>query len=116
MDIPTFTSRAEAFDYMLTTLVGKGEDIMTAAEKAEAFADIVCRNRALPDKPKTFVQQCVGALKEVSEVKREYPEMWEIVSGVLGGVVGVLAGSKAAKGAHDDSPVQPLDFDNMQEA
>jgi hypothetical protein len=116
MDIPTFTSRAEAFDYMLTTLVGKGEDIMTAAEKAEAFADIVCRNRALPDKPKTFVQQCVGALKEVSEVKREYPEMWEIVSGVLGGVVGVLAGSKASKETHDDSPVQPLDFDNMQEA
>lgn len=116
MDIPTFTSRAEAFDYMLTTLVGKGEDIMTAAEKAEAFADIVCRNRALPDKPKTFVQQCVGALKEVSEVKREYPEMWEIVGGVLGGVVGVLAGSKAKKETRDDSPVQPLDFDNMQEA
>lgn len=116
MDVPVFNSRAEAFDYMLTTLVGKGEDIMDAAEKAETFADIVCRNRALPDKPKTFVQQCVGALKEVSEVKREYPEMWEIVSGVLGGVVGVLAGSKAAKETHDDSPIQPLDFDNMQEA
>lgn len=116
MDVPAFNSRAEAFDYMLSTLVGKGEDIMAAAEKAEIFADIVCRNRALPDKPKTFVQRCVGALKEVSEVKREYPEMWEIVSGVLGGVVGVLAGSKIAKEKQEEEPVQPLDFDNMQEA
>lgn len=116
MDVPAFNSRAEAFDYMLTMLVGKGEDIMTAAEKAETFADIVCRNRALPDKPKTFVQQCIGALKEVSEVKKEYPEMWEIVSGVLGGVVGVLAGTKVAKEKQEDEPVQPLDFDNMKDA
>lgn len=115
MDIPEFTSRAAAFDYMLATLIGKGEDIMEAAEKAETFADIVCRNRALPDKPMNFIQKCIGTLKEVSEVKREYPEMWDIVSGVLGGVVGILAGSKASNEGKDDEPVQPLDFDNMQE-
>ena len=73
----------------------------------------MCKNRALPDAPKNFVQQCVGMLKEVSEVRKEYPEMWEIISGVLGGVVGVLAGSKVAK-EEDNEPIQPLDFDNME--
>ena len=113
MNIPTFKSRAEAFDFMLASLVEKGEDVMEAAQKAEQFAQIVCRNRALPDIPKTFVQQCVGTLKEFSELKRDYPDMWEIVSGVLGGVVGVLAGSKVASEQNDEQ-VQPLDFDNME--
>lgn len=113
MAIPVFKSRAEAFDYMLAALIEKGEDMMEAAEKAEQFAQIVCRNRALPDVPKTFVQQCVGMIKEVSELKRDYPDMWEIVSGVLGGVVGVLAGSKVAS-EQNEEPVQPLDFDNME--
>lgn len=113
MAIPVFNSRAQAFDYMLAALIEKGEDMMEAAQMAEQFAQIVCRNRALPDIPKTFVQQCVGTLKEVSEIKRDYPEMWEIVSGVLGGVVGVLAGTKAVNEANDE-PVQPLDFDNME--
>ena len=113
MAVPVFNSRAQAFDYMLAALIEKGEDMMEAAQKAEQFAQIVCRNRSLPDVPKTFVQQCVGTLKEVSELKRDYPEMWEIVSGVLGGVVGVLAGSKVAT-EQADEPVQPLDFDNME--
>lgn len=112
MNAPVFRSKAEAFDYMFAHLVEKGEDMMEAAQKAEQFAEIVCRSRSLPDTPKTLVQQCIGMLKEVSEVKRDYPEMWEIVSGVLGGVVGVLAGSKVAD-SEDEEPVQPLDFDNM---
>lgn len=113
MAIPVFNSRAQAFDYMLSALIEKGEDMMEAAQKAEQFAQIVCRNRALPDIPKTFVQKCVGTLKEVSDLKKDYPEMWEIVSGVLGGVVGVLAGSKVAS-EQAEEPVQPLDFDSME--
>ena len=113
MGVPVLRSRAEAFDYMFAILVEKGEDMMEAAQKAEQFAEIVCKNRALPDAPKNFVQQCVGMLREVGEVRKEYPEMWEIISGVLGGVVGVLAGSKVAK-EEDNEPIQPLDFDNME--
>jgi ribose transport system permease protein len=38
--VPVFTSRSEAFDYMLSELVAKGTDMMDAAEKAAKFAGI----------------------------------------------------------------------------
>ena len=115
MDIPTFTSRAQAFDYMFTTLCSQGEDIMEAAKKAESFASIVAKNRALPEAPKNFIGQCVDMAKQVAEVKRDYPEIWEVASGVLGGIVGVISGVKVAN-VEDDTPAEPLDFDNMEEA
>jgi hypothetical protein len=41
--------------------------------------------------------------------------MWDIVTGLLGGVVGVFAGTKAAENNAEDE-VHPLDFDNMKDA
>ena len=115
MDIPTFKSRAEAFDYMFTTLCTNGEDMMEAAKKAEQFAEIIGKNRELPQVPKNFMTQCVDFMKQVSEIKRDYPDMWDVASGVLGGVVGLFAGTKAAEEI-DEQPAEPLDFDNMKEA
>ena len=113
MSIPKFNSRAEAFDYMLASLCEKGVDIMDAAQKAEAFAEIVAKNRSLPEAPKNFVAQCMDMLKQVAEVKQQDPEAWEIVSGVLGGVVGVIAGTKVAE-AGEEQDAQPIDFDNLE--
>jgi hypothetical protein len=113
MNVPTFKSRAEAFDYMFATLCEKDMDIMEAAQKAEAFADIVAKNRALPEAPKNFVAQCMDALKQVSQIKKDYPEAWELVGGVLGGVVGLVAGSKASEASDDEPPADPIDFDNL---
>lgn len=113
MNVPVFKSRAEAFDYMFATLCEKNIDVMEAAQKAEAFADIIAKNRALPEVPKNFIGQCMDMLKQVAEVKKEYPEAWKIVGGVLGGVVGVVAGSKAAEAAEDDQSAEPIDFDNL---
>lgn len=113
MSIPKFNSRAEAFDYMLASLCEKGVDIMDAAQKAEAFAEIVAKNRSLPEAPKNFVAQCMDMLKQVAEVKQQYPEAWEIVSGVLGGVVGVIAGTKVAE-AEEEQNAEPIDFDNLK--
>ena len=113
MSVPIFKSRAEAFDYMLTSLCEKGEDVMEAAKKAEAFAEIVAKNRSLPETPKNFVGQCMDMLKQVSEVKQQYPDAWDILSGVLGGVVGVIAGTKVAE-ADDEQNVELIDFDNLE--
>ena len=113
MSVPIFKSRAEAFDYMFATLCEKGMDIMEAAQKAEAFAEIVAKNRALPEVPKNFVGPCMDVLKQVSQVKKEYPEAWEIVGGVLGGVVGLIAGTKTAEAVEDERPADPIDFDNL---
>ena len=110
--IPVFGSKAEAFDYMFTELTIGGEDLMKAAEKAEAFAEIIAKNRSLPDKPKGVIDQCVTLVQQVSVIKNEYPEVWGIVTGAIGGVIGAFAGTKAAEG--ETEQVEPLDFDNME--
>lgn len=111
MSVPTFKSRAEAFDYMFATLCEKGMDVMEAAEKAEAFAEIVAKNRALPEAPKNFIGQCMDMLREVSTIKKEYPEAWEIVGGVLSGVVGLVAGTKVVE--EQEERKEAIDFDNL---
>ena len=113
MSVPVFKSRAEAFDYMLAKLTEQGEDIMKAAEKAEAFAEIIAKNRVLPEAPKNFINQCVDVIKQVAEVKKEYPDAWEAVGGVLSGVIGLIGGKKAAEIA-DEKPADPIDFDNLE--
>lgn len=111
--VPSFKCKAEAFDYMFATLCEQGVDLMDAAKKAEAFADIVAKNRALPDAPKTFVAQCMDTLKQVAEIKKEHPEAWNLVSGLVGGVFGALAGSKASDSSDDEPLAEPIDFDKL---
>jgi D-serine dehydratase len=110
--IPVFNSKAEAFDYMFSELVLNGEELMAAAEKAEAFAAVIAKNRSLPDKPKGVVEQCVSVMQQVTVIKKEYPEMWGIVTGAIGGVIGAVVGTKAT--AEEEPPAEPLDFDNME--
>lgn len=86
---------------------------MTAAEKAEAFAEIIAKNRALPEAPKNIIGQCVDVIKQVAEVKKDYPEAWEAVGGILSGVIGLIGGKKAAE-ITDDKPAEPIDFDNLE--
>lgn len=87
-------------------------DLMDAAQKAEAFADVIAKNRSLPDKPKNMIEQCVTIMQQVTVIKNEHPEMWGIITGAIGGVIGAFAGTKVAE--EEDKPVEPLDFDNMQ--
>ena len=112
-NVPTFKTKADAFDYMFSTLCEQGTDLMEAAQKAEAFAEIVAKNRALPEAPKPFVAQCMDTLKQVAEIKKEYPEAWNLVSGLVGGVFGALAGSKASEAVEDEPMAEPIDFDKL---
>ena len=50
-EVPSFNSRAAAFDYMFADLVERGRDMIEAAEQAEKFADIIAKNKKLPDTP-----------------------------------------------------------------
>ena len=110
--IPVFGSKAEAFDYIFAELLLNGEDLMQAAEKAEQFANVIAKNRSLPDKPRGVVEQCINVMQQITIVKKDYPEMWGILTGAIGGVIGAFAGNKAAE---EESPkVEPLDFDNME--
>lgn len=119
--VPVFKSRAEAFNYMFAELYENGADPINAAERANSFADIISSNLGLPvepEKPKSIIEQGVNVVKQVVVIKKEYPEVWDLVVGAIGGVIGAFAGTKAAGENDDVQEVQPtpLDFDNMEGA
>lgn len=113
--VPTFTSRAEAFDYMLSELVDKGTDMMEAAEKAAKFADIVATNKKLPDTPPkqlNGLDKGLAYMKQLTIIKSENPEIWDMVTGAIGGVIGSFSGG--GKVAIEEPPTANIDFDNLE--
>lgn len=113
--VPAFASRAEAFDYMLSELVGKGRDMMEAAEQASRFADIVATNKKLPDAPPkelNGLDKGIAYMKQLATIKQENPEIWDMVTGALGGVIGSFSGG--GKVAIEEPPVAVIDFDSLE--
>ena len=116
---PTFKSRAEAFNYMFAELYENGADPLNAAERANSFADIVATNLGLPaepEKPQSMVEKTITIVKQVAVIKKDYPEVWDLVVGAIGGVIGAVAGVKATEPAEQDEERTPLDFENMKGA
>lgn len=115
LETPCFRTRSEAFDYLFTSLVEDGVDMETAATRASTFADIVAKNKGLPDfpeKPKSAIEKGVGYLQQVLVIKKEHPEIWDFVAGLAGGAIGAIAGVKTAE--EPAELPEPLDFDNMK--
>ena len=113
--IPTFSSRAEAFDFMLTERVAKGDDYCEAVEKADKFADIITKNKKLPattPKPKNAIEQTVCYIEQVTAIKREHPEVWDLVIGGIGGLLGGIVAKKDAD--VEEVKLAEIDFDNLQ--
>ena len=116
---PTFKSRAEAFNYMFAELYENGADPLNAAERANSFADIVATNLGLPaepEKPQSMVEKTITIVKQVAVIKKDYPEVWDLVVGAIGGVIGAVAGVKATEPADQEEERTPLDFENMKGA
>ena len=117
--VPAFKSRAEAFNYMFAVLYENGSDAIVAAEKANAFADIITTNLGLPvepEKPKSIIEQGVNVVKQIVVIKKEYPEVWDLVVGAIGGVIGAFAGTKAASPDEPEEVREPIDFNNLEGA
>ncbi len=116
--VPVFKSRSEAFNFMFTELYESGADPINAAERANSFADIISSNLGLPsepEKPKSIVEQGINMVKQVVVIKKEYPEVWDIIIGAIGGVIGSIVGSKAAMPEEpEEEHREPLDFENME--
>jgi hypothetical protein len=115
--VPTFKNRAEAFNYMFAELYENGADPINAAERANSFADIVSTNLGLPnepEKPKSVVEKTITIVKQVAVIKKDYPEVWDLVVGAIGGVVGAVVGVKASQPEEPEEERSPLDFDNME--
>lgn len=116
--IPTFNSRAEAFDFMVTERLCKGDDYAEAVEKADRFADIISKNKKLPPtspKPKDAIDRAVGYVGKIVAVKKEYPEVWELVVGGIGGLISGFA-LLNGKEPSQSEPITPteIDFENIE--
>lgn len=114
--VPTFATRGEAFDFMFARLVANGEDMMAAAEKANKFADIVQTNKCLPSepqKPLTGIERGVVYIEKIAQVKRDHPEVWSLVTGLLGGIVGGFTAIGSAPQPIEEKH-EEIDFEKLK--
>lgn len=116
--LPSFSSRSAAFDFMFAERVHCGDDYETAAEKADRFADTISKNKGLPDtpqKPKNGIEKAVDTIGQIVAVKKEHPEVWELVVGSIGGLISGFSILTAGNTKHEpDVEVEEMDFDNMK--
>ena len=117
--MPTFASRAEAFDFMLVDRLSKGDDYHEAAEKADKFADIISKNKKLPTtapKPQNGIEKVVGYVEQIVTVKREHPEVWDLVIGGIGGLVSsfTLLSGKGTPAPPEDVKMAEINFDEIE--
>lgn len=99
---------------MLAERINKGDDYAEAAEAADKFADIIARNKKLPvtpPKPKNGIEKAVGYVEQIVAVKREHPEVWELV---VGGIGGLVSGFLVKKGTNAPEEGTPADI-NFEE-
>lgn len=113
--VPSFTSRSEAFDYLMAKLVSDGVSVEEAANRANAFAEIVAKNKKLPpapEKPKNTIEQGVAFIQQIAVVRRDYPEVWDIVTGAVGGLIGGFAGASVAT-SQCANEKEEIDFEKL---
>lgn len=114
--IPRFAYRSEAFDYYFSKLIEEGRDEMSAAEQADKFANIVATNKRLPDTPPppmNAIEKGVYYANQIASIKREHPDIWELVTSVAGGLIGGFTGG-ATVATIQEPPRQEIDFENLQ--
>lgn len=113
----SFNSRSEAFDYMFSYLITNGEDMEDAATRANKFADIICKNKGIPDvvePKKEGIDKYIMYVNKIVQIKKDNPEVWDLVSGAIGGIIGSFVGSKAAAAENVEVKKEDIDFDNLQ--
>lgn len=112
--VPRFAYRSEAFDYYFTKGIEEGRDEMVVAEQADKFADIVAKNKHLPDAPPppmNAIEKGVYYANQIASIKREHPDIWDLVTSVAGGLIGGFAGGATV--ATIEPPRQEIDFDKL---
>ncbi|MEG0560710.1 MAG: hypothetical protein RR513_09385 [Muribaculaceae bacterium] len=114
-----FTSRADAFAYMLSHLVeDKNTEPMEAAEKADKFADIFAKNLGLPEKieiPKQGVDKYLSIAEKIGDYFDAHPKIIDIGIPIVTGLFGLFLGKKEQKVEDHDTEKQqePIDFDKL---
>lgn len=114
--VPHFSYRSEAFDYYFTRGIEDGKDEIVAAEQAEKFANIIATNKKLPDSPPppmSVIEKGVYYANQIASIKRDHPDIWDLVTSVAGGLIGGFTGGGTVT-AIQEPPTEHIDFNNLQ--
>ena len=87
----------------------------SAAKEASEFAEIVSTNLQLPaapPKPMNGIDTCLAYAKQISAIKRENPDVWEMLTGIASGVIGGFAGGSVV--AITEPTTESIDFENLE--
>lgn len=110
--LPRFTTRAEAFAYMLAYQIERGKDPMEAAQKANEFADIFATNMGLPTNttpPPEGVDKYLTSIDKVVCYCEDHPKVVDFVAGAATFFVGTVFGRKTEQHDAPPPPVTPVD-------
>ena len=114
--MPTFTSRGEAFAYMLQSQLADGVEAMAAAKKADEFADLFARNMQLPDKVEKKpegVDSVLATIDKVSVWIDAHPKVVEMVVPTVTFIAGLFTAKAAVTPPTPPLNHEPIDFNNV---
>lgn len=115
-EVPRFSSRQDAFAYMLAYQLDKGKDPMDAAKQADEFAGIFAKNMGLPQEvepSKEGIDKYIAVVDKVACYCEQHPRTVDFVTGALTFVVGAFAGKKIEQASEPKPPGEPIDFDKI---
>lgn len=111
-----FTSRADAFSYMLAYQIDKGIEPMEAAKKADEFAGIFATNMGIPNHIEPPSEGVERYLREVNRVVcycEEHPKAVDMITGVATFIIGAFVGNKAGNESSEPKKIEPIDASKL---
>lgn len=115
--LPAFTTRGEAFAYMLQQQLNDGVEAMAAAKKADEFADIFAKNMQLPEKvepqPKG-IDKVLMSIDKVSVWVDEHPRIVEMIVPTVTFIAGLFTAKAATPAPPAQPQSEPIDFDKVE--
>lgn len=114
--MPRFTSRAEAFAFMLQYQLERTGDPMEAAKRANDFADIFATNLGIPstsEPPPQGIDKHLQTIDKVVCYCEEHPRVVEFAAGALTFLVGAVFGKKTEQAGQPQEPITPVDAESL---
>lgn len=114
--LPVFTTRGEAFAYMLQQQLAGGVEAMVAAKRADEFAEIFAKNMQLPEKvepqPKG-IDKVLTSIDKVSVWVDQHPKVVEMIVPTVTFIAGLFTAKAATPVPPPQIQNEPIDFDKL---
>lgn len=115
--VPVFTTRAEAFAYMLQQQLCNGVEAMAAAQRADEFAEIFAKNLKLPEKIEPKPEGVDGVLATIDKVSvwiDAHPRIVEMIVPTVTFVAGLFTAKAAVPSPPAPQENEPINFDEVK--